>query len=87
MGGSEVRIKKLDPFTLEMSKNHLICNFLRNGRLRVNLILFEVRGKNYHNIIKDLFKPQAPVAQKIAEEVVFRRFQGEGVEFFQIGPH
>ena len=26
--------------------------------------------------------PQAPVAQKIADEVVFRRFQGEGVAFF-----
>ena len=26
---------KLDSFTLEMSKNHLIRNFLRNGRLRV----------------------------------------------------
>ena len=26
--------------------------------------------------------PQAPVAQKIAEEMVFRHFQGEGVEFF-----
>ena len=25
---------------------------------------------------------QAPVAQKIADEVVFRHFQGEGVEFF-----
>ena len=23
-----------------------------------------------------------PVAQKIADEVVFRRFQGEGAEFF-----
>ena len=31
--------------------------------------------------------PQAPVAQKIADEVVFRRLQGEGVEFFKIGPH
>ena len=29
-----------------------------------------------------IFNPQAPVAQKIADEVVFRRFQGEGVEFF-----
>ena len=28
--------KKLDFFTLEMSKNHLIRNFLRDGRLRVN---------------------------------------------------
>ena len=27
------------------------------------------------------FNTQAPVAQKIADEVVFRRFQGEGVEF------
>ena len=26
--------------------------------------------------------PQASVAQKIADGVVFRRFQGEGVEFF-----
>ena len=28
------------------------------------------------------FNPQAPVAQKTAEEVVFRYFRGEGVEFF-----
>ena len=33
------------------------------------------------------FNPQAPVAQKTADEVVFRHFQGEGVEFFRIGPH
>ena len=31
--------------------------------------------------------PQAPVAQNIADEVVFRRFQDEGAEFFLIGPH
>ena len=29
--------KKLDSFTLETSKNHLIRNFLRNERLRVKL--------------------------------------------------
>ena len=29
-----------------------------------------------------ILNPQAPFAQKIADEVVFRRFQGEGVEFF-----
>ena len=28
------------------------------------------------------FNLQAPVAQKVAKEVVFRRFQGEGVGFF-----
>ena len=27
--------------------------------------------------------PQAPIAQKIADKVVFRRFQGAGVEFFK----
>ena len=36
-GVSEVRFKKLDFFTLETSKNHLIHNFLRNGRLRVRV--------------------------------------------------
>ena len=29
-----------------------------------------------------LINPHTPVAQKIADEVVFRRFQGEGLEFF-----
>ena len=28
------------------------------------------------------FNPQAPVAQKITDKVVFRHFQGDGVEFF-----
>ena len=37
--------------------------------------------------VDDTLNPQAPVAQKVADEVVFRRFRGEGVEFFQIGPH
>ena len=32
------------------------------------------------------FNPQAPVAQKVVDDVVFRRFQGEGVSFL-IGPH
>ena len=27
--------------------------------------------------------PQAPIVQKVADEVVFRRFQGEAVEFFK----
>ena len=36
--GGSVRsdLKKLDSFTLETSKNHLIRNFSRKGRLRVN---------------------------------------------------
>ena len=32
-------------------------------------------------MMSELVNPQAPVAQKIADEVVFRDFQGEGVEF------
>ena len=28
------------------------------------------------------FNPQAPAVQKTADELVFRRFEGEGVEFF-----
>ena len=31
--------------------------------------------------------PHTLVMQKVADEVVFRCFQGEGVEFFLIGPH
>ena len=30
-------LKKLDSFTLETSKNHLIRSFLRKGRLRVKI--------------------------------------------------
>ena len=33
------------------------------------------------------FNPHTPIAQKVADEVIFRRFQGEGVEFFLIGPY
>ena len=34
-GVSEIRLKKLDFFTLETSKKNLIRNFLRNGRVIV----------------------------------------------------
>ena len=34
-------------------------------------------------IIFSKINPQAPVAQKSADEVVFRHLQGEGVEFFK----
>ena len=38
--------------------------------------------KKKENWNLSIFNSQAPVAQKVADEVVFRRFQGEGVEFF-----
>ena len=40
-----------------------------------------------HNLYFDILStvnPHTPIAQKVADEVVFRRFQGEGVEFFLI---
>ena len=43
-------LKKLDPFILETSKNHLIRNFLRNGRVRVNL-----QGRSHQILIFNPF--------------------------------
>ena len=32
--------------------------------------------------------PYTPAAHEVADDVIYRRFQGEGVEFFfEIGPH
>ena len=45
--------------------------------------VFDLRYK----ILKYVINPQAPVAQKVTDEVIFRRSQGEGVEVFLIGPH
>ena len=38
---------------------------------------------NIHKISDPGVNPHTPVAQKVADEVVFRRFQAEGVEFFK----
>ena len=64
-GGSvKSDFKKLDSFTLEMSKNHLIRNVLRNGRLRFNkstvqdlenqkdVVLWRTRDFNVYNLQK-----------------------------------
>ena len=43
----------------------------------------ETTDKDFCFIVKlSLINPQAPVAQKFADEVVFGRFQGDGVDFF-----
>ena len=34
-----------------------------------------------------IINPHTPVAQKNPDELVFRRFEGDGVEFFLIEPH
>ena len=46
-------------------------------------ILYFDLYKTTEIIIFIRLNPQAPVAQKVADEVVFRRFQGEGVEFLK----
>ena len=43
--------------------------------------IFDMKFKLWN--IRMPINPQAPVAQKITDEMVFRRFQGEGVEFFK----
>ena len=52
-GSVKSDLKKLDYFTLETSKNHLIRNFLRNGRLRVNVI--RMRMSDYFLKVSDPF--------------------------------
>ena len=49
-------VKKLDFFTMETSKNHLIRNFLRRGRLRVKILNFfsDVTGSGKHVIQENL---------------------------------
>ena len=40
------------------------------------------RGPPEHRHSAQHINPHATVAQKVADEVIFRRFQGEGVQFF-----
>ena len=58
-----------------------------SGLSRVNGSIHELLyGYFYLQSQIILFNPQAPVAKKNADEVVFRHLQGEGVDFFYIGP-
>ena len=53
------------------------------------LFIFEEKRRpssNFLFLVSFLLNPHTPVAQKVADEVVFRRFIGEEVEFFKIGP-
>ena len=54
---SELRFKKIDSFSLAASKNHLIRNFFRNGRLRVKqALLFSIMWKIFlHNQVAQKF--------------------------------
>ena len=50
----------------------------------LNIVFYVTSEKQ---IIMASLNPHTPVAQKVADEVVLRRFQGEGVEFFKFGHH
>ena len=51
-------LEKLDSFTLETSKNHLIHNFLRNGRVKVNHSRHEGRpfSRNFSFFMQTAFQ-------------------------------
>ena len=51
-------LKKLDSFTLETSKNHLIRNFLRDGRVRVNVT---VSFEKFFSIFTNIFDKESYV--------------------------
>ena len=57
--------------------------YYQNLSVHYDLKRFQYNSPQVNLFLKtsDL-NPQAPVAQKIADEVVFRHFQGERVEFF-----
>ena len=46
----------------------------------IALSLLNRRG--LEGFLANNINPHTPVAQKVADKVVFRRFKGEGVEFF-----
>ena len=54
---------------------------LKNNVVRFEKLQHVVYRNIYIRIIYIMLNPQALAAQKTADEVVFRRFQGEGVEF------
>ena len=69
--------------------SHLRCRHLEEFhekiRFESELTIGDYAGEVFIPLIRFqifIVNPQALVAQKIADLVIFRRFQGEGVEFF-----
>ena len=79
---------QLDPlFASENSRKYSqILGLFNKGSMGQSLLQHASPDSdgNFHTGLGKVkaLNPQAPVAQKSADEVVFRRFQGEGVEFF-----
>ena len=73
MGSERSEFGKFDSFTLEPSKNQLIRNFLRNGRLRVNAKLYLNLTANYelinafHNEFENVKHSPLPLCCSLGE--------------------
>ena len=78
-----MKIFEMKNIFLDFDIDVIECQKNSKFDLTLNLKHNVIRGKNELNSRHKLVNPQAPVAQKIADAVVFRRFKGEGVEFFK----
>ena len=68
---------------LEAEKN-LNCQLINKNLTQQGKVLYELEKIAFKMLTVNLsLNPHTPVAQKVADEVGFRRFQGEGVEFFK----
>ena len=70
--------------TLQTKKTKHPVSFVLNHRLMSDPILncqVNILSMSPNFLFALQINPQAPVAQEIADKVIFRRFQGEGVEF------
>ena len=74
--------------------NNHIFEFFKSKKNKQKITRKLALGRHYQRVSQNYFvhwnnylrfneiNPQAPVAQKVADGVVFRRFRREGVEFF-----
>ena len=67
------------------SKNFMAYfgNPKKKSKLDVISVIFLTRHRELLKLSYNV-NPRMPVVQKVADEVVFRRFQGEGVGFFNL---
>ena len=78
-------IARLMPFVLKTLMLIVMESTISDIDIRSVQIMRNRRSRDHiypQRLTKLFLNPQTPVAQKIADEVVFRHFQGEGVEFF-----
>ena len=74
-------------FGIHLRRRWYISRYFLQDRRFKNVCTEFISYFSWSHFIRDFiklyFNPQAPVAQKTADELVFRRFQGERVVFFK----